>query len=57
MIDPALHAAVSVARNEQIRSITSLKSRLIGLGFTAEEIKSAIATWANYVQETRAHVR
>ncbi|AGS80904.1 hypothetical protein [Caulobacter phage Cr30] len=57
MIDDALRAAVTLARNDAIRSVDALRSRLSGLGFTNDEIKGAILTWSRYVQETRAHDR
>lgn len=44
----ALHAAVTVARNEQIRTLSALQSRLGSMGFSNDEIVSAIKVWAQY---------
>jgi len=53
----ALHAAVTLAKNEQIRSVRVLRSRLERMGFTADEVTEALTTWGNYVKSTRADQR
>ena len=44
--------AVTLAKNEQIRTVANLRSRLERLDFTKDEIDEAIQTWANYVAQT-----
>lgn len=49
----ALQAAVSFARNESIRSIAALKSRLRVAGFEQLDIDAAIRIWAAHRQAAR----
>lgn len=44
----ALRDAVNLARNEQVRNVAVLKSRLQQNGHTYEAATEAIQTWANY---------
>lgn len=44
-----LMAAVRLARDEQIRTVAALRSRLLGLFPGSEEqVGEALLTWANY---------
>lgn len=44
----APRAAVNLARNEQVRNVAALKSRLRQMGHSDEATREAIKTWANY---------
>jgi hypothetical protein len=44
----ALRAAVNLARNEQVRNVAALKSRLRQMGHSDEAATEAIKTWADY---------
>lgn len=50
-MEDCLHAAVTLAKSEQIRSVRALRSRLTQYGFSAIEIKSALGKWAQYLKE------
>lgn len=44
----ALRAAVNLARNKQVRCLSTLKRLLTQHGFQQEHISEAIKIWANY---------
>jgi len=48
-----LRAAVTVAKNEQIRTVAKLRARLLELyPGKVDEVKEALVCWANYVKKT-----
>jgi hypothetical protein len=49
----ALRDAVNLARNERIRSVSTLKRLLIQRGHAPEHANEAIQTWANYEKAKR----
>ncbi|MBN3848690.1 hypothetical protein G3N58_17935 [Paraburkholderia sp. Ac-20342] len=49
----ALRDAVNLARDEQIRRVAALKSRLHQAGHCGEAIDEAIQAWANYEKAKR----
>ena len=53
-----LRAAVTIARNRQIKSVETLK-KLLALEYPGqdEDIDLAISTWAHRVKQTRQHLR
>lgn len=53
-----LRAAVTIARNQQIKSVKTLKE-LLALEYPGhgEDIDLAISTWARRVEQTRQHLR
>ena len=51
-----LKSAVNIARNEQIRRLTTLRERLKGHYPGQEDrIQAALTTWANRVARLRSH--
>jgi hypothetical protein len=52
-MNPVLYAAVTLAKNEQIRSVRVLRSRLSQYGFSDEEISEGLNLWAEYARATR----
>ncbi len=51
-----LHSAVTLAKNEDIRSLASLRLRLLKLyPGKPKNIAKALKFWANYLVKTRSH--
>jgi hypothetical protein len=49
----ALRALVNIARNEQIRCLSTLKRVMIQRGFQSEHITEAITTWRSYEESKK----
>ncbi|WP_395443545.1 hypothetical protein [Caulobacter sp. UC70_42] len=43
-----LQIAVTIARSEQVRSVSALEYRLAALGFSGQQIANAVNAWAAY---------
>lgn len=46
---PVLAAAVTLAKNEQIKSKEALKARLLEKGYEPHKIELALNAWADYL--------
>jgi hypothetical protein len=51
-MNEVLYAAVTLAKNEQIRTVGALRSRLTQYGFSDEEINEGLQLWADYAART-----